>query len=56
MEMKKLHMGTVAFGWDSMDEVGHLLAQTFRSFGDISSPSECPVDCVDSELRILTSR
>ncbi|KAK4684635.1 phospholipid-translocating ATPase, partial [Tremellales sp. Uapishka_1] len=26
MEMKKLHMGTVAFGWDSMDEVAHLLA------------------------------
>ncbi|ORY30821.1 hypothetical protein BCR39DRAFT_466331 [Naematelia encephala] len=29
MEMKKLHMGTVVFGWESMDEVGHLLSQAF---------------------------
>lgn len=29
MELKKLHMGTIVFGWDSMDEVNHLLAQTF---------------------------
>jgi phospholipid-translocating ATPase len=26
MELKKLHMGTVAYGWDSMDEVAHLLS------------------------------
>nr|XP_031859862.1 uncharacterized protein CI109_004710 [Kwoniella shandongensis]KAA5526934.1 hypothetical protein CI109_004710 [Kwoniella shandongensis] len=25
MELKKLHMGTLVFGWDSMDEVAHLL-------------------------------
>jgi phospholipid-translocating ATPase len=29
MELKKLHMGTVVFTWDSMDEVSHLLAQVF---------------------------
>ena len=29
MELKKLHMGTIVFGWDAMDEVDHLLAQTF---------------------------
>ncbi|WVR03261.1 hypothetical protein IAU60_000252 [Kwoniella sp. DSM 27419] len=28
MELKKLHMGTLVFGWDSMDEVAHLLAQS----------------------------
>jgi phospholipid-translocating ATPase len=28
MELKKLHMGTVVFGFDSMDEVAHLLAST----------------------------
>jgi hypothetical protein len=28
--MKKLHMGTVVFGWDSMDEVAMLLAQSLR--------------------------
>ncbi len=28
MELKKLHMGTLVFGWDSMDEVAHLLALT----------------------------
>ncbi|WVQ85164.1 hypothetical protein IAT38_007329 [Cryptococcus sp. DSM 104549] len=27
MELKKLHMGTLVFGWDSMDEVAHLLVQ-----------------------------
>ncbi|BEJ16980.1 hypothetical protein CspHIS471_0603810 [Cutaneotrichosporon sp. HIS471] len=26
MEMKKLHMGTVVFTWESMDEVAHLLS------------------------------
>jgi phospholipid-translocating ATPase len=29
MEMKKLHMGTVVFTWESMDEVAHLLSQAF---------------------------
>lgn len=26
MELKKLHMGTMSYGWDSMDEVAHQLA------------------------------
>ncbi|EJD43937.1 aminophospholipid-transporting P-type ATPase [Auricularia subglabra TFB-10046 SS5] len=29
MELKKLHMGTMSFGFDSMDEVAHQLAMTF---------------------------
>lgn len=29
MEMKKLHMGTIAYGADSMDEVAHQLATAF---------------------------
>lgn len=29
MEMKKLHMGTMSFGYDSMDEVAHQLATSF---------------------------
>lgn len=29
MEMKKLHMGTVAYAHDSMDEVAHQLAMAF---------------------------
>jgi len=33
MELKKLHMGTIVFGWEAMDEVNHLLAQTF---GDVT--------------------
>nr|XP_018266345.1 phospholipid-translocating ATPase [Kwoniella dejecticola CBS 10117]OBR88503.1 phospholipid-translocating ATPase [Kwoniella dejecticola CBS 10117] len=44
MELKKLHMGTLVFGWDSMDEVAHLLAQALneqdgasRSRRDMSS-------------------
>jgi len=31
MEMKKLHMGTMSFGSDSMDEVSHQLAVAFGS-------------------------
>ena len=31
-------MGTVVFGWDSMDEVAHLLRQTF-SEGSLASES-----------------
>ncbi|KAF9804678.1 hypothetical protein IEO21_09292 [Rhodonia placenta] len=31
MEMKKLHMGTVSYGFDSMDEVAHQLAMAFGS-------------------------
>lgn len=27
--MKKLHMGTVSYGFDSMDEVAHQLAMAF---------------------------
>ncbi|KAK0477044.1 hypothetical protein IW261DRAFT_1488351 [Armillaria novae-zelandiae] len=30
MEMKKLHMGTMSYGFDSMDEVAHQLAHTTR--------------------------
>lgn len=29
MELKKLHMGTVVFTWESMDEVAHLLSNAF---------------------------
>ena len=29
MELKKLHMGTMSYGSDSMDEVAHQLALAF---------------------------
>jgi hypothetical protein len=31
MEMKKLHMGTMSYGFDSMDEVAHQLAVSFET-------------------------
>ncbi|KAI0073208.1 phospholipid-translocating P-type ATPase [Panus rudis PR-1116 ss-1] len=31
MEMRKLHMGTVSYGYDSMDEVTHQLAMAFNA-------------------------
>lgn len=31
MEMKKLHMGTVSYGFESMDEVAHQLHVAFGS-------------------------
>ncbi|EPQ55997.1 aminophospholipid-transporting P-type ATPase [Gloeophyllum trabeum ATCC 11539] len=34
MEMKKLHMGTMSYGSDSMDEVGHQLSIAFGTTGD----------------------
>ncbi|KAF8624052.1 hypothetical protein AX15_006069 [Amanita polypyramis BW_CC] len=34
MEMKKLHMGTMSFGHDSMDEVAHQLALAFGASGE----------------------
>ncbi|KAL4246411.1 Phospholipid-transporting ATPase [Abortiporus biennis] len=34
MEMKKLHMGTVSYGHDSMDEVAHQLAMAFGGSSD----------------------
>ena len=40
MELKKLHMGTVVFGWDSMDEVANLLRQ---SLGEAESIPSTPL-------------
>lgn len=34
MEMKKLHMGTMSYGSDSMDEVAHQLALAFGLTAD----------------------
>ena len=34
MEMKKLHMGTMSYGSDSMDEVAHQLAVAFGFAGE----------------------
>jgi phospholipid-translocating ATPase len=34
MEMKKLHMGTMSYGFDSMDEVAHQLAMAFGGADD----------------------
>jgi hypothetical protein len=42
MEMKKLHMGTMSYGFDSMDEVAHQLAIAFgasEEYGTFSSQS-----------------
>lgn len=36
--MKKLHMGTMSYGFDSMDEVAHQLAV---AFGLSAEQSEC---------------
>lgn len=34
MEMKKLHMGTMSFGFDSMDEVAHQLSVAYGASGE----------------------
>ena len=33
--MKKLHMGTMSFGYDTMDEVAHQLNTAFGTDGEI---------------------
>jgi phospholipid-translocating ATPase len=38
MEMKKLHMGTMSYGFDSMDEVAHQLAVAFGAEKSALSP------------------
>lgn len=35
--MKKLHMGTVSYGFDSMDEVAHQLAMAFGASAEQSN-------------------
>jgi len=37
MEMKKLHMGTMSYGFDSMDEVTHQLAMAFGTTAEHST-------------------
>lgn len=32
--MKKLHMGTMSFGFDSMDEVAHQLSVAYGASGE----------------------
>lgn len=34
--MKKLHMGTMSYGFDSMDEVAHQLAMAFGATAEQS--------------------
>ena len=34
MEMKKLHMGTMSYGADTMDEVAHQLAMAYGGSAD----------------------
>lgn len=45
MEMRKLHMGTVSYGFESMDEVAHQLHVAFgsgdKSEGSVSIPGSC---------------
>jgi len=39
MEMKKLHMGTVSYAYDSMDEVAHQLAVAFGASEEQGNPA-----------------
>lgn len=40
MEMKKLHMGTMSYGFDSMDEIAHQLMVAFGGSGEhLGQPS-----------------
>lgn len=51
MELKKLHMGTIVFGWDAMDEVTHMLS---LALDDEASGGTLPCTACD-EMR-LTDR
>lgn len=43
MEMKKLHMGTMSFGYDTMDEVAHQLSTAFGAESELILPN---IPCV----------
>jgi len=48
MEMRKLHMGTMSYGADSMDEVAHQLELAFGTLGDNGKCSGAffTIDCI----------
>ena len=50
MEMKKLHMGTMSYGFDSMDEVAHQLAVAFGFSGDHGESGFHLFQCILSVL------
>ena len=51
MELKKLHMGTLVFGWDSMDEVANLLVQTLGEDASPNSELWCSVFKSHSDIK-----
>ena len=58
MELKKLHMGTMSYGADSMDEVAHQLALAFgmtAEQGKRLSPKHIQVQCIESIGAVFTS-
>jgi len=52
MELKKLHMGTMSYGFDSMDEVSHQLA---LAFGVNADQRELPLRFSFVSLRPFSS-
>lgn len=55
--MKKLHMGTVSYGFDSMDEVAHQLAMAFGSSNDFGECDvQCMLDCTEVDLQVMGVR
>ncbi|KAL0567572.1 putative aminophospholipid-translocase, partial [Marasmius crinis-equi] len=50
MEMRKLHMGTMSYGFDSMDEVAHQLAVAFTT----TEPGHSPTHHRHGSQQVLT--
>ncbi|KAF8591735.1 phospholipid-translocating P-type ATPase [Ramaria rubella] len=57
MEMKKLHMGTMSYGFDSMDEVAHQLAMAFGAAAEqMSSKTPTGIQIATRGRRDMSSR
>lgn len=55
MEMKRLHMGTVSYGWDSMDEVVHQLAAAFGGEASVLHSRAAPNSFTGNAIHSATS-
>ncbi|KAF8519354.1 aminophospholipid-transporting P-type ATPase [Hysterangium stoloniferum] len=56
MEMKKLHMGTMSYGFDSMDEVAHQLAMAFGNADQSTNKIQTGIQLATRGRRDMSAR
>lgn len=56
MELKKLHMGTMSYGSDSMDEVAHQLATAFGATAEQRMLLSSSLKCLSVDFLCLVAQ